>query len=102
MAEELKVRSEVSEDLKWDLSGIFTTEEDFDQAFAAFPQNIADFVSTYKGQLKSAEDVVSALHDYEKLVASLNHLAQYRSLPIQADITDGEAASAFRAPYYVI
>ena len=102
MAEELKVRSEVSEDLKWDLSGIFSTEEDFDQAFAAFPQNIADFVSTYKGQLKSAEDVVSALHDYEKLVASLNHLAQYRSLPIQADITDGEAASAFRATYSVI
>ena len=49
MAEELKVRSEVSEDLKLDLSGIFSTEEDFDQAFAAFPQKITDFVSKYKG-----------------------------------------------------
>ena len=97
MAEELKVRSEVSEDLKWDLTGIFATEEDFNQAFAAFPEKIADFVSEYKGNLKTAEDVVAALHEYEEVLASLPHLSQYRSLPIQADITDGEAASAFRS-----
>ena len=102
MAESLKVRSEVSEDLKWDLSGIFATEADFDVAFAVFPENIADFVSEYKGNLNTAEDVVQALHKYEALVASINHLAQYRSLPIQVDITDGEAASEFRSVYSVI
>ena len=102
MAEELKVRSEVSEDLKWDLTGIFATEEDFNQAYAVFPENIANFISEYKGNLNTAEDVVAALHKYEDVVASLNHLSQYRSLPIQADITDGEAASAFRSVYSVI
>ncbi len=102
MAEELKVRSEVSEDLKWDLTGIFATEADFDAAFAAFPENIANFVSEYKGNLNTAEDVVAALHKYEALVASINHLGQYRSLPIQADITDGEAASEYRSVYSVI
>ena len=102
MAEELKVRSEVSEDLKWDLTGIFATEEDFNQAFAAFPEKIADFVSEYKGNLKIAEDVVAALHEYEEVLSLLSHLSQYRSLPTQADITDGEAASAFRSVYSVI
>lgn len=102
MAEQLKLRSEVSEDLKWDLSGIFATEADFDAAAAVFPKTIADFVAEYKGQLKSAEDVVAALHKYEEVVAAMNHLAQYRSLPTQADITDSEAVSAFRSIYSMI
>lgn len=102
MIEELKVRSEVSEDLKWDLTGIFATEEDFEVALEAFPKAVAEFVEKYKERLDSAEIVVEALHTYEELIVSAGYLGQYRSLPVNADITDSEAASNLRSVYSML
>ena len=102
MVEELKVRSEVSEDLKWDLTGIFATEEEFQVALEAFPKNVEAFVAKYKGHLDSAESVVEALHTYEDIISAAGHLGQFRSLPVYADITDGEAASSLRSVYSML
>lgn len=97
MSEQLKPRSEVSDQLKWDLSAIFATEEDFEKALKEFPDQVNVFVSEYKGNLKSAEDVVEALHKYEEVIAMASYLGQYASLPVSVDITDGEAASRARS-----
>lgn len=96
MAEQLKPRSKISNDLKWDLTGIFATEEDFESALQVFPNNVNAFVEQYKGKLTTAEIVIEALHKYEKIIASSRHLHQYVSLPVNTDITDGGAASKFR------
>lgn len=102
MVEELKKRSEVSEQLKWDLTGIFATEEDFEKALAEFPKKVEAFVTEYQGNLETAEHVVEALHKYEEIIANAGYLGQYRSLPVNADITAGEAASNLRAVYSVL
>ena len=97
MVEELKIRSEVSDHLKWDLTAIFATEEEFEAALEEYPEKVAAFVNEYKGNLKGAEEVVEALHKYEKVIAEASYLGQYAMLPVSADITDGEAASKMRA-----
>ncbi|SHE82011.1 oligopeptidase F. Metallo peptidase. MEROPS family M03B [Atopostipes suicloacalis DSM 15692] len=102
MAEQLKPRSEVSEDLKWDLTGIFATEEDFKAALEIFPHEVDAFVEQYKGKLKDAEIVVEALHTYEKIIAEAGYLQQYAMLPVNADITDGQAASKMRSVATII
>ncbi|MDN6161330.1 MAG: oligoendopeptidase F [Atopostipes sp.] len=96
MAEELKKRSEISEKIKWDLKDIFATEEEFQKTLNEFLLNVEEFVEEYKGNLDSAETLVEALKEYEKIMAKAGHLQQYRMLPVNADITDGEAASKLR------
>lgn len=97
MAKQLKPRSEVSEDLKWDLTGIFKDEEEFESTQKDFLKQVEAFVEEYKGNLTDAETVVQALHKYEDLLSTAGYLGQYRSLPVNADVTDGEAASNLRA-----
>lgn len=96
MAEQLEVRSEVSDHLKWDLTEIFETEEEFETTLNDFPKQVEAFVSEYKGNIDSAEDVVGALHNYEKVTAKASYLGQYAMLPVSVDITDGEASSRAR------
>jgi len=102
MAEQLKPRSEVSEHLKWDLTGIFATEEDFKTALQEFPNQVDAFIKKYKGNLTDAEAVAEALHTYEEIIASAGYLQQFAMLPVNADITDGEAASKMRSVATII
>src|SRR5699024_8342903 len=60
------------------------------------------FVEQYKGKLKDAEIVVEALHTYEKIIAEAGYLQQYAMLPVNADITDGQAASKMRSVATII
>lgn len=102
MAEQLKPRSEVSEHLKWDLTGIFATEEDFKTALQEFPNQVDVFIKKYKGNLTDSEAVAEALHTYEEIIASAGYLQQFAMLPVNADITDGEAASKMRSVATII
>lgn len=96
MAEQLKKRSEVSEELKWDLTGIFASEAEFDKAFEDFLIEVKDFVGKYKGNLTDASMVAEALANYEEILAKAGHIQQYAMLPVNADITDSEAAAKLR------
>src|SRR5690625_1580912 len=102
MTEQLKPRSEVSENLKWDLTGIFATEKDFKIALERFPSLVDAFIEQYKGKIKNAEVVVEALHIYERIIAEASYLQQYAMLPVNADITDGQAASKMRSVATII
>ena len=97
MAEQLKPRSEISEDLKWDLTAIFKDETDFETTQADFLKKVEAFVEEYKGNLTNSETVVEALHKYEDLLSTSGYLGQYRSLPVNADATNGEDVSKLRA-----
>lgn len=96
MAEQLQKRSDVSEDLKWDLTGIFASEAEFDKAFEDFLIEVKNFVEKYKGNLTNASMVVEALANYEAILAKAGHIQQYAMLPVNADITDSEAAAKLR------
>ncbi len=96
MAEKLQKRSEVNDSLKWDLTGIFASEEEFELTLEEFSTDVNSFVEKYKGNLGDAEAVVEALHKYEDVIAKASYLQQYANLPVNTDITDGEAAAKLR------
>ena len=96
MAEKLPKRSEVEKSLTWDLTGIFASEVEFEQALEEFREEVRAFVDMYKGKLDDVKIVVEALHTYEDIIAKASYLQQYTHLPINTDITDGVAAAKFR------
>lgn len=96
MSEQLLKRSEVSEDLKWDLTAIFATQEEFEQTAEQLPKDVAAFATEYDGNLSDSDTVVQAIKDYEKLVATASHLGQYGHLPVSVDISDSEAQQVTR------
>ncbi len=88
MAQQLKKRSEISKDLTWDLTGIFKTETDFENALEEFVESVDSFLEKYKGKLNSVEMVIDALEKYEAVIAKASYLRQYAMLPVSVDITD--------------
>lgn len=96
MAEQLLPRAEVDQNLTWDLTGIFASEAEFEETLSAFPAEVDAFVTEYRGKLKDANTVVEALHKYEGIIAKAGYLQQYANLPVNADITDGQAAAKLR------
>lgn len=96
MSEELKLRSEIQEELKWDLSAIFETQEDFEAALEELPKDVDKFVDKYNNSLTEVGIVIEAIESYEELSAKMSHLYQFGYLPVSVDITDSEAQQQSR------
>lgn len=96
MAEEIKDRAAISDDLKWDLTAVFETQEAFEKAVKDLPENVQAFSDKFNGKLVDAATAVEAIKEYETLMASASHLGQYGSLPVSVDIFDSEAQQQAR------
>lgn len=96
MAEELKNRSDIAEELKWDLSAIFESHEAFEAAAEQLPKDVKAFSDTYNGKIHDADSLIAAVKEYETIIAKASHLGQYGSLPVSVDILDGEAQQVAR------
>lgn len=96
MSEEMKKRSEIADELKWDLSAIFPSQEAFEEALKALPEEVDAFSTKYDGKLTDITTVVEAIKDYEEIIAKASHLGQYGRLPVSVDITDSEAQEQAR------
>ncbi|GEK92026.1 oligoendopeptidase F [Alkalibacterium kapii] len=96
MSEEVKERSNVSEELKWDLSAIFESQEAFKTALKELPEEVDTFSAKYDGNLTGVNTVVEAIKKYEEISAKSSHLGQYSYLPVSVDITDSEAQQQAR------
>ena len=96
MSEEVKKRSDISEELKWDLSAIFESQEAFETALHALPKEVEAFSTKYDGHLTGVNTVVEALKAYEKIIAKASHLGQYSYLPVSVDISDRKAQEQAR------
>lgn len=88
MDEGLKKRSEVEEKLKWDLSRIFETEEEFEKTIQAAQVSAGELVEKYKGKIRSKDVVLALLKDYSELLVKLNHVFNYSNLSLSVDMTD--------------
>lgn len=96
MATQLQKRSEVSNDLKWDLKGIFASEKEAQDSLDKFLLDVDSFCLQYKGKLDSPKTVLQALENYEEILANASYIRQYAMLPVNVNITDGEAAANLR------
>ena len=91
MAETLKKRSEIPEELKWDTSRIFKTKEDLKKALEEFKSLTAEIEKTYKGKLTDAATINACMEKYNEWGRQIDLLYNYVSLNVSVDYTDAEA-----------
>ena len=88
---ELARRKDVPEELKWDLSLIYKTEEEFQTNLAAAKELADKIEQTYPGKLNDPDKIVACLSDYEELQKKLTLLSHYTSLAVSVDYYDTES-----------
>ncbi|MBQ5426229.1 MAG: oligoendopeptidase F [Pseudobutyrivibrio sp.] len=91
MAETLKKRSEIPENLKWDTSRIFKTKDDLRKALEEFKSLTAEIEKTYKGKLTDAATINACMEKYNEWGRQIDLLYNYVSLNVSVDYTDAEA-----------
>ena len=91
MAETLKKRSEIPENLKWDTSRIFKTKDDLKKALEEFKSLTEEIENTYKGKLNDAATINACMEKLNEWVRQADLLYNYVSLNVSVDYTDAEA-----------
>ena len=87
---ELMRRKDVPEELCWDLSLIYPTEELMEQDVRAAEEMAARIIETYRGKLDRADRIVSCLRETEQLYIKLDYLGSYTGLAVEVDYYDSE------------
>ncbi len=90
MAETLKKRSEVPENLKWDTSLIYKTKEDMLKALHESTELSLEIEKKYKGKLTNGQIINECLAEYEKVLINIGYVSEYTSLNVSVDFTDAE------------
>lgn len=86
-----KKRSEVSENLKWKMTDIFKSEEEFEQLLKKVSDKI-DF-SRYEGKLGDKEVMLECFKEMDKLDTDLEKLDVYAFMKKDLDTRDSAAAA---------
>ena len=90
MAETLKKRSEVPEELKWDTSRIYKSKEDMMAALDKMKKFSADIEKQFKGKLTTAKMINDCLAHYNDFLIMVDHISNYANLNLSVDYTDAE------------
>ena len=85
-----KMRSEVSEELKWDLGEIFSSREEFEKLLGEV-ENKIDF-GKYEGKLADEEVLLECFKKMDEIDYDLEKLDVYAFMKKDLDTRDGEAA----------
>lgn len=99
MSAHLLDRKEVDERLTWDLSGIFKTEEEYEEAVKKAKDLADEIEKEFKGSLNTPERINNCLDRYRKLGEILTLLWHYAFLSVAVDQTNTanlERQSRFR------
>jgi oligoendopeptidase F len=91
MAETLKKRSEIPENLKWDTSLIFASKEEMFKKLDECMELSESIEKKYKGKLTSGKIINECLEEYAKFLEGIDHVSNYTSLNVSVDYTDADA-----------
>lgn len=91
MSETLQERSQVSAELKWDLSAIFESERVFEETLEQLGGKAKEFKDQYADRLTEAEVVLESIQAYEAIQSISSRVYDYAFLPTSVDITDAES-----------
>ncbi|MGB6179486.1 oligoendopeptidase F [Carnobacterium sp.] len=86
--EKLKNRVDVLEELTWDLTALYKTKTDFEEAIEEIKKASAKFCEEYENKLVDATIIALALKDYERIMQSASLINHYAFLPEAVDITN--------------
>ena len=89
MAKELVARNEVPEELTWDLSSIYATEEDMYADLYEMEAEAKRIVEQYQGKLTTPEAINGCLEAYHKVVEKMTLTGNYADLAVSVDYYDG-------------
>lgn len=90
MGKTLKERKDVDQSLTWDLSTIYKTEEDFNQAVKKAQQLTLEIERNYKGRLGAASVINECLDKLQAAIQIINLTATYAHLAVAVDQTNTE------------
>lgn len=85
---ELAMRKDVPEELKWDLSLIYKSEEAMNADMEKARALQKAIVATYKGKLSDADNIVHCLEAYEEYSKLETLIGSYTSLAVETDYYD--------------
>ncbi len=85
---ELTARKDVPEELTWDLSALYATEEDMLADVRRMEDLSQEIETRYKGALSSPEQINACLDDLRTLYEIEGRAARYTGLAVEADYTD--------------
>lgn len=88
MAEELKSRKEVPEELTWDLSRIYATEADMLRDAEKMEQLTQEIVEKYKGQLNTPDQIENCVTAYRQVYELMTLTGNYCDLAVSVDYYD--------------
>jgi len=86
-----KKRSEIPDKYKWDLSKIYSTEEEFQREFAETEAEIADYPRHEKTMCASADGLYEALFDINKIGNRIEKMWSYAYLGFSTDTSNNSA-----------
>lgn len=104
MADKLLMRNEVPEELTWDLSRIYKTEEDMYADFEV-AKGIAGKMVELKGKLNNVENIVKIVEYTKEFSIILDHVMTYVSLAVSVDYYNAhnlERNAKVESEYYAL
>lgn len=88
MAEELKDRKDVPEELTWDLSNLYKTREDMLRDADEMKRLAEHVAETYKGKLNTPESMEACLTEYRRVYELMTLTGSYCELAVSVDYYD--------------
>lgn len=83
-------RHEVDPAITWDLSSLFTTEEEVKTEVDSIVKDVEVFVETYENKLESADDYKNALDAYQSIAGRVYRVGSFGFLHAATDSTDND------------
>lgn len=91
MTEGLPLRSNVPEAETWDLTALFSSDDEFYQALDQSIEDAQTFYDEYRGKLDNNTTILNALDEYAKLLIELDRLGNYAELRLSVDTANEDA-----------
>lgn len=90
MAKELKDRKDVDLALTWDLSAIYSSEEEYNGAIKELEELAKDIEKEFKGKLNTASNINKCLDKLRKVTEIADLTGNYADLALAVDHTNGD------------
>ncbi len=97
MNDKVLLRSEVDQNFTWNLSDLFASKAQYDQALKDIEQLATDIELSYKGRLGDSDVINNCLDQYRRYQECQNRIANYTFLSVAVDMSHSDNQSQAEA-----
>lgn len=88
--EKMLKRSEVPENLKWDLTHLYRSEKELDADIERLKIETEKFKEDFDGKMNSSEMIAKGVREYEQIMILSYYIGEYVGLSLSVDMTNSE------------